>query len=402
MKGISQDKAYSVSEITTVVKEILEQNLNTIWIQGEISNYSSPASGHIYFTLKDENNQIKTAFFGGRKKSFDLDLKDGKKVAVFGRLSIYGKRSEYQIIAEEIQVIGVGELLVEFEKLKKKLSSEGLFDEGKKVSIPEFPEKIGIITSRTGAAIRDILNIISRRYPAVDILIYPVMVQGDAAPPQIIKALKDMDTMGMDVIILTRGGGSMEDLWAFNDEKLAYQIARTDTPVISAIGHEIDFTIADFVSDLRAPTPSAAAELVVPDRQELMENIEAQKNRIKRVISGKVDILDEKLASIAGSYAFKIPFNMYNDYSRELDDLSENLEKSLDNVIKTNDDTLTVISDKLKISNPLNILKKGYSVVYDSATGRIIKDSAEAKEMIRIKLYRGGLEADVKSKYNSN
>lgn len=395
MTGNSRDKAYTVSEITNVVKEILEQNLNTIWIQGEISNFSSPASGHIYFTLKDENNQIKTAFFGGKKKAYDMELKDGTKVAVFGRVSIYGKRSEYQIIAEEVQVIGIGGLLVEFEKLKKRLSTEGLFDASRKVSIPEFPEKIGIITSRTGAAIRDILNIIGRRYPAVDILIYPVMVQGEAAPPQIIRALEDLDTLGLDVIILTRGGGSMEDLWVFNDEKLAYAIAKVETPVISAVGHEIDFTIADFVSDMRAPTPSAAAELVVPDRLELLESLEAKKGKLKTHISNMVKNYEERLDSVSKSYGFKIPFNIYNDHVQRIDELSLDLGKHLDDRLDESEDRLKVIDDRLKIMNPLNILKKGYSVVYDSATGAIIKDAETAGKEIRIKLHKGGLDAEV-------
>jgi exodeoxyribonuclease VII large subunit len=398
MRGNSRDKAYTVSEITNVVKEILEQNLNTVWIQGEISNYSSPASSHVYFTLKDETNQIKTAFFGGKKKAYDLELKDGVKVAVFGRVSIYGKRSEYQLIVEEIQVMGVGGLLVEFEKLKKRLSTEGLFDASRKVSIPEYPEKIGIITSRTGAAIRDILNIISRRYPVCRVLIYPVMVQGEAAAPQIIKAVQEMDSLCLDVIILTRGGGSIEDLWAFNDEKLAYAIVEAKTPVISAVGHEIDFTIADFVADLRAPTPSAAAELVVPDVQELIENLKSQKNRLNIYITNTVKNFEERLDSVSKSYGFKIPFNIYNDHVQRMDELSLELGKRLDDRLQDSDEKLTVINDKLTIMNPLNILKKGYSVVYDSGSGAIIKDSETAGKEIKIKLYKGGLDAEVTGK----
>ncbi|MEI7542360.1 MAG: exodeoxyribonuclease VII large subunit [bacterium] len=398
MFGDSRDTAYSVSEITNIVKEILEQNLKTIWIHGEISNYSCPASGHVYFTLKDENNQIKTAFFGGRRKADDMDLKDGTKVAVLGRVSIYGKRSEYQIIADEIQVVGVGNLLIEFEKLKKRLSIEGLFDASRKLPIPKFPQKIGIITSRTGAAIRDILNILSRRYPSVDILIYPVTVQGDSAPPQIINALQEMDSLNLDVLILTRGGGSMEDLWAFNDEKLAYAIAEVETPIISAIGHEIDFTISDLVSDMRAPTPSAAAELVVPDRQELLDALQAIENKVKTAITYMIDSYEERLDSFAGRYAFKIPFNIFNDHVQRIDELSVSIGKLLDEKITESSDNLKIINDRLKIMNPLNILKKGYSVVYDSANGSIIKDSATAGKSVKIKLYKGSLEADITKK----
>jgi exodeoxyribonuclease VII large subunit len=398
MKGESRDKAFSVTEITNHVKEILEKNINSAWIQGEISNYSSPASGHIYFTLKDENNQIKVAFFGGKRKAGNMDLEDGKKVAVFGRLSIYGKRSEYQLIAEEIQVTGVGDLLVEFEKLKKKLSSEGLFDQGHKVNIPEFPEKIGIITSPTGAAIRDIVNIITRRYPSVQVLIYPALVQGADAAPQVIKALQDMDSMGMDVIILARGGGSIEDLWAFNDERLAYAIYETVTPVVSAIGHEIDFTIADFVSDLRAPTPSAAAELVVPDRAELSETLDSMKSKIRTSIAHMVDMYQERLDNLSKSYAFKLPFQMYTDYAQRVDEIAEGFAGFLDEKLDESSDKVKVIADKLKILNPLNILNKGYSVVYDGETGKILKDSSEAGKTIRVKMHKGILDADVKKR----
>ena len=395
MKGESRDLAFSVTEITTVVKEILEKNLNSVWIQGEISNYSSPASGHVYFTLKDEANQIKVAFFGGRKKAVGLDLEDGKKVAVFGRLSIYGKRSEYQLIAEEIQVTGLGDLLLEFEKLKKKLASGGLFDSQHKVNIPEFPEKIGIITSPTGAAIRDMLNIIRRRYPSVEVLIYPALVQGNDAPPQLIKALNDLDAMGMDVIVLARGGGSIEDLWAFNDEKLAYAIYNASTPVVSAVGHEIDFTIADFVSDLRAPTPSAAAELIVPDRAELEGALDSTGAKLGALITHMVEIYQERLDNLAKSYAFKLPFQMYTDYVQRIDEISEGFAGLLDEKLEASGEKVKVLSDKLKILNPLNILNKGYSVVYDAGTGKILKNSAEAGKSIRVRMHKGSLEADV-------
>jgi exodeoxyribonuclease VII large subunit len=397
MKGSSKDGALSVTELTSAIKEALEQNLHSLWIQGEISNYSSPASGHVYFTLKDENNQIKIAFFGGRKKAAGLNLEDGKKVALYGRVSIYGKRSEYQMIAEEIQVTGLGDLLLEFEKLKKKLSDEGLFGAAHKLEIPKYPQKIGIITSPTGAAVRDIINILKRRYQPVEVLIYPVMVQGAEAPGQIIRGLNDLDCLGMDVIILTRGGGSMEDLWAFNDENLARAIYRAKTPVISAVGHEIDFTIADFVSDLRAPTPSAAAELVVPDSLELSARIEDSRSKLGGVLSRMVELYRERLDKLSGSYAFKLPFQMYTDHVQRVDELGENLSAAVDLAVETAGQKTEVLEGKLRILNPLNILKKGYSVVYDN-DGNIIKDSKTAAENISIALYKGRLEARVTKK----
>ncbi|MCE5301140.1 MAG: exodeoxyribonuclease VII large subunit [Spirochaetia bacterium] len=397
-KGAMNEQALSVTQATNLIKETLEKNVNRLWIQGEISNYSCPASGHIYFTLKDENSQIKAAMFGGARKAESLQLEDGKKIAIFGRISIYGKRSEYQIIAEDIQVIGIGGLLAEFEKLKKRLSEEGLFDRAHKIPIPGYPQNIAIITSISGAAIRDILNILTRRYPDVHVLIVPVMVQGREAPPQIIKALQDTDDLGQDVIILTRGGGSIEDLWAFNDEALARAIYAAKTPVISAVGHEIDFTIADFVADLRAPTPSAAAELVVPDRIKLMGQLSSNRDRLRGAIDRLVEKKHEKLTELAGRYAFKVPFDMYENLSREIDDVSVRLNKAFNQSVNSADDEITVLNDKLKLLNPLNILKKGYSVVYDVVTGSILKDSEKAGKEIKVRLYKGTLDAEVKKK----
>jgi exodeoxyribonuclease VII large subunit len=394
----SKDRALSVTEFTNSVKETLEQSMGKVWVKGEISNYSCPASGHVYFTLKDDTNQVKIAFFHGRSRKISSELKDGKEIIVFGRISIYGKRSEYQIIAEEVEVLGTGDLLVEFEKLKKKLADLGLFDASKKRIIPEFPRHIGIITSPTGAVIRDIINIITRRYNAVELLIYPVMVQGDEAPGQLMEGLKYFNSRDdIDVIILARGGGSIEDLWAFNDEKLAYAISASRVPVISAVGHEVDFTIADFAADLRAPTPSAAAELVVPDAGELLQGLKASAARLVNGLSGMVKGYEERLERAAKSYGFKKPFELFNEYMQRLDDGAVGLAKHLTGFFDAKAERVQVLKEKLGLINPLNVLKKGYSVVYDT-DGGIIKDAARLRvgQEISVALYKGKLGAEVK------
>jgi len=397
---VKRDKEtpYSVTELTKIVKETLEKSLKTLWIKGEISNFSAPSSGHIYFTLKDESNQIKVAFFRGSNRAPGVKLEDGREVIIYGRVSIYGKRSEYQVIAEEISVVGAGDLLAQFEKLKKKLADEGLFDESRKKEIPRFPGKIGIITSPTGAAVRDILNILKRRYRAVEVLIYPALVQGEESPPQVMTGLKEFNKRDdIDVVILARGGGSIEDLWAFNDENLARAIYASQIPVISAVGHEIDFTIADFVSDLRAPTPSAAAELVVPEASEVISGLNSVKKRMLRSLVSAVSMYQERLAGYAKSYAFSVPFELYNDYSRRVDEASTDMKKALGILLEERDKKTDILKDKLNLLNPLNILKKGYSVVYDK-NKKIVKDSRKVNkgDGINMKLYKGTIDAEVK------
>ena len=396
----AKNSAISVTELTNAVKATLEQNVGKLWVKGEISNYSSPASGHLYFTLKDETNQVKVAFFRGNMHKVSPDLEDGRSVAVYGRVSIYGKRSEYQIIAENIEILGAGDLLVEFEKLKKKLADLGLFDDKRKRKIPQFPGRIGIITSPTGAVIRDIINIISRRYNAVELLVYPAMVQGAQAPEQLIEGLNYFNTRDdVDIIILARGGGSIEDLWAFNDENLAQTIYSSRIPVVSAVGHEVDFTISDFVADLRAPTPSAAAELVVPDAGELLSGLKSISARFVNGLTGMVRRYEERLNRAAKSYGFKKPFELFDEYIQRLDDHSEGIDRGILEIVGDKSGDILVLQEKLGLLNPLNILKKGYSVVYDT-NGGIVKDAAKIKigQDINISLYKGKLDATVKEK----
>ena len=278
------EEILTVSQLNNNIKFLLEETFDVVLVEGEVSNLRRPQSGHVYFTLKDEKSQIKAVFFrqfGGYERRNSFELEEGLKVLCRARLNVYLPRGEYQLVVESVEPLGVGALQKAFEQLKAKLFAEGLFDEQYKKPLPFLPEKIGVITSPTGAVIRDILNITKRRFPAADILIAPVRVQGNEAAGEIIQALRNLQSYGnVDVIIIARGGGSLEDMAPFNDEALAREIFRSSIPVVSAVGHETDFTICDFVADLRAPTPSAAAELILPERMELISKINTLKQRM--------------------------------------------------------------------------------------------------------------------------
>lgn len=277
-------EAISVSDLNRQVKVLLEQGLARLWVEGEISNIARPASGHVYFTLKDSAAQIRAAFFRQRQRGPTIGLKNGDQVLVFGRVSLYEPRGDYQLIVEQVEPAGEGALKREFDRLKRKLADEGLFEPERKQPLPTLPARIGVITSPSGAAVRDVLSVLRRRFPAIPVVVYPAAVQGDAAPGELRAALAKANARAeCDVLILGRGGGSLEDLWAFNDEALARAIADSAIPVVSAVGHEVDFTIADFVADLRAPTPSGAAELVVPDAGEWLQDFKALESRIARL-----------------------------------------------------------------------------------------------------------------------
>ncbi len=278
------EAAISVSQLNRRAKSLLEQGIPKLWVEGEISNMARPASGHIYFSLKDEKAQVRAAWFRQRQRGPAIHFKNGDKVLAFGRISIYEARGDYQLIVEQLEPAGEGVLKQRFDALKKKLLAEGLFDEERKQPLPDLPTRIGVITSPSGAAVRDVVSVLGRRFPAVPVVVYPAAVQGDAAPGELIAALETAIRRNeCDVLIMGRGGGSLEDLWAFNDETLARAIVDCPIPVVSAVGHEVDFTIADFVADVRAPTPSGAAEIVVPDQHDWLRRIAALTARLARV-----------------------------------------------------------------------------------------------------------------------
>jgi exodeoxyribonuclease VII large subunit len=296
-----QSSAISVSELNRKARALLEQGIARLWVEGELSNLARPASGHVYFSMKDDFAQIRCAFFRQRQGRSAIDFEDGDQVLVFGRVSIYEARGDYQLIVERIEAAGEGELRRRFEALKKKLVAEGLFDEERKQPLPELPRRIGVVTSSSGAAIRDILTVLGRRFPSVPVIIYPTAVQGEAAAGQIVEALGAVTRRGeCDVAIIARGGGSLEDLWPFNEEIVARAVGDCPIPIVSAVGHEIDFTICDFVADVRAPTPSGAAELVVPDQAEWLRTLASTAQRI--ALLGRRNLEDRFQAKQPGDH----------------------------------------------------------------------------------------------------
>ena len=319
----------TVTELTRRIKSLLEDAVGFVWVVGEVSNLRRPTSGHWYFTLKDADSQLAIVMFKGRNARLKFRLEDGMEVIAGGLVSVYERRGNYQLIAEQLEPRGVGALQLAFEQLKEKLEKEGLFDPEHKKPLPMLPQRIGVVTSPTGAAIRDILNVIERRFSSVHILIRPVLVQGDAAAGQIADAIRDVDRLAnVDVIIVSRGGGSLEDLWAFNEEVVARAIYECETPVISAVGHEIDFTIADFVSDVRAPTPSAAAELVVQERETLIGHVEALEKQLEGRLRQHLDSLRHRLELCTESYVFQRPTEPLRQLAQRVDELTMRAEQT--------------------------------------------------------------------------
>lgn len=318
---------YTVSQITRLIKGKLETEFFEVWVEGEISNLRAPVSGHIYFTLKDDSAQIQIVMFRSRANSLKFNLEDGLKILVCGKVTVYEARGNYQIIADRIEPRGLGALQLAFEKLKGKLSEEGLFDEDNKKPIPEFPQKIGIVTSPTGAAIRDILNILDRRFRGVNVLIAPSRVQGDEAAEEIAEGIKNLNMMkDIDVIIVTRGGGSLEDLWPFNEEIVARAIYRSKIPVISAVGHEIDFTISDFVADRRAPTPSAAAEIAIPSVDELKRKTNNSAKLLIKAFMSFYSELSQSAETLSSTLRILSPIEKVRNFRLRIDEVLSRIE----------------------------------------------------------------------------
>ncbi|MCD6486623.1 MAG: exodeoxyribonuclease VII large subunit [Syntrophobacterales bacterium] len=429
----------TVTELTGAIKGLLESGFDTIWVTGEISNLRRPASGHVYFTLKDESSQIRVVAFRSAAGRIGFDLEDGMKIVCRGKLNVYPARGEYQLIIDAAEPKGLGALQMAFEQLKERLGKEGLFDPSHKKSIPFLPEKIGIVTSPSGAAIRDILNITSRRFSSIDITIAPAAVQGAEAPIEICDAISNLNSVGVDVIIVTRGGGSLEDLFCFNDERVARAIHFSKIPVISAVGHEIDFTIADFVADFRAPTPSAAAELVVPDRKDLVERTRRLKSRLinarsvfLRELGNRLDFIVKGLRDPRGQISdLRIGLDDWNTRlsggMRRVLEMQENiflpanrmlirltpvtriheLRRGVENIRKELDARTRFYMDNLKgmlqknmsaLNNlsPLSVLKRGFGIVR-SSDGTIVRDAAmlAVDDSVDVKVSSGSFKAKV-------
>ena len=362
-----EPKILTVSQLNFYVKSILDsdQRLNYVFLCGEISNLTDHyRSGHIYLSLKDNKSVIRAVMFAGNARNLKFKPMEGMKVICRGRVTLYEATGQYQYYIEDMQPDGIGALYQAYEQLKEKLQSKGLFDESHKKPIPYCPKTIGVITSPTGAAVQDIKNILTRRFPSVNIVLCPVLVQGDNAVPQLVDAVNKLNEYDLcDTIIIGRGGGSIEDLWAFNDENLAYAIYNSHIPVISAVGHETDFTICDFVSDLRAPTPSDGAELAVPDRNEILQNLDAQRQYLSSLMDKKLiennNIVSEITAKLLSLSPDDKIAKLYND----LDFLSQKYENNSNRIFQNTANKIELLATKLESLNPVSILKRGYSVV---------------------------------------
>ncbi|KPK42115.1 MAG: exodeoxyribonuclease VII large subunit [Omnitrophica WOR_2 bacterium SM23_29] len=390
---------YSVTQLTREIKVILEGSFPGVWVEGEISNYNLHSSGHIYFDLKDAESVLHCAFFRNVNQNIKFELKDGLKAICFGRVSVYDRRGQYQLYIDKIEPKGIGELQLAFEQLKQRLEKQGLFDSAHKVPIPILPSRIGIATSPTGAVIRDMLHILRRRFKDLEILIYPVKVQGDTAAQEIAMAVEDFNRLrNVDVLILARGGGSLEDLWAFNEEILARAIYNSEIPIISAVGHEVDYTISDFVADLRAPTPSAAAELVVAKKEEFIERIEGFLIRLKSSLDNAVSILENRLRDLLESPAFKYPFEKIELYEQRLDDLTKSMDRNISHTIDIKSEKFNTVIGKLEVLSPLSVLTRGYSITLHLPKGDVLKDTKGLKrgDKIETRLLKGRVISEVK------
>ena len=433
----------TITEVNNYIKLVLDNNpyLNVIYVKGEISNFKNHTRGHLYFTLKDEGSKLNAVMFAGNTHKLNFNPKDGDNVLVKGRISSYPANGNYQIYVEDMSLDGLGNLYIEFEKLKEKLFKEGLFAEEHKKPIPKYPMKIGVVTAPTGAAVRDIMSTIRRRYPLCEVILFPSLVQGEGAAPNIVKQIETADNYDLDLLIVGRGGGSIEDLWAFNEEIVARAIYNAKTPIISAVGHEPDFTIADFVADLRAPTPTGAAEMAVPTVIDTNAYLNQLKLRLDNNIKTLINNNYINLRNIKNSYILKNPMSLYEVKEQKLDKMIDNLNHMIENIIKNNkynidlylnrinllnpsniiinnqnqiynyvlslnniidkkivnaNHKLEYIINSLNLVNPLNILSKGYSLV--RLKGNLIKKAKDLKinDEINIKFYEGEIKAKVK------
>ncbi len=390
--------AFSVSELNNYIKNIFETNrtLAAVTVKGEISNFTNHRSGHLYFSLKDEDGQIRAVMFRSRAMSLRFMPESGMKVIVHGSVTVYPRDGSYQIYVNSMQPDGIGALYLAYEQLKAKLFEEGLFDEEYKKPIPRYPERIGVITSPTGAAVRDIINVAGRRFPLAKIYLYPALVQGEGAEQTLISALDYLDSSKLvDVIIIGRGGGSIEDLWAFNSEALARKIFETEIPVISAVGHETDFTIADFVSDLRAPTPSAAAELAVPDTRELLVRVDNLFERGAAALLRKSERARERLVRLTEAVSVD-SFVDYLDEKRKIaTDLSHDAHRAVERLLDSLKGRLAVDAGRLDGMNPLSVLTRGYSIIEKNGATVNRVESLDTGDLLELRLSDGKALAKV-------
>ena len=414
------DKYITVSQLTRYIKYKIDNdvNLNEVFLKGEISNFKAHSRGHFYFTLKDENSRINAIMFASNTKKIKFVPTDGMKVLITGKISVFEANGGYQIYVSDMLEDGIGNLYIAFEQLKKKLESEGLFDANKKKLIPKIPRRIGVVTAPTGAAIKDIISTIKRRWPLTEVLLFPSLVQGEEAAEDIVRQIKRSENYDLDTLIVGRGGGSIEDLWPFNEEIVARAIYECKTPVISAVGHEIDFTIADFVADLRAPTPTGAAEMAVPQYGDVVNHLNQLKIRLNVAINNKIENYQQRLNSIKNRNIFRNPIVIYQAKEMIFDSLIERLKYSTVNLFNTKEKELLKIKNsyifknpyqlldkkankylqlvsKLEALSPLLTLKRGYTIT--KKEGKVISSVKEVKksDLLEIELSDGIVKTEV-------
>ncbi|MFH1539972.1 MAG: exodeoxyribonuclease VII large subunit, partial [bacterium] len=384
----SPDKPYSITELTSLVKTLLESEsgLQDVWVAGEVSNLTRHGSGHVYFSLKDENSQMRAVMFRGHAQDGAAEMEEGMMVQALGSVGVYEKRGEYQLYVRRVRPAGLGALFVKFEELKKKLAAEGLFDAERKKPLPEFPWKMAVCTSPTGAAVRDVLNVIERRFPAVEVVIVPAIVQGGEAPASIVGALERADALpGVSVILLVRGGGSLEDLWGFNDERVARAIARCRTPVVSGVGHETDFTIADFTADVRAPTPSAAAEIAVPSMEEVADRIRSERSALVRAARGRVELRGARVEALYARVAPARLLDRVRQLRQQIDERVAGASRGIRRRVEGSMREVAKLRGHLEALDPRKVLGRGYALCYDAETERLIRSVGDVKPARRLR-----------------
>jgi exodeoxyribonuclease VII large subunit len=395
---------FTVSQLNRVVRDLLEAGLPALWLEGEISNFTHHRNGHMYFTLKDEAAEIAAVMFADRNALLRFTPADGQKVIVFGQITLYERRGRYQITIDEMRPAGIGKLQLEFEKLKERLHAEGLFDARFKQPIPRFPERIGIVTSPEGAALRDILKILRERYPVVEVVLFPAKVQGEGASSEIAAAIRSANRYALkiepiDTLIVTRGGGSLEDLWAFNEEPVARAIFESAIPIISAVGHEVDITIADLVADARAPTPTAAAQMAVPDRRELIESARSAQTELEQLICGRIDKYLVRIEMVRRSRGLHRPIQLLREHQQSLDHASELVLRTMKQRLTRSWERWQRFVERLESLNPASVLRRGFSVV-ESEAGQIVRSAAQVcvGERVKIRLHQGRLLSRIEAK----
>lgn len=414
------EKYITITQLTRYIKYKIDNDihLNEVFIKGEISNFKAHTRGHYYFTIKDENSRISAIMFASQTKKIKFRPEDGMKVLVTGKISVYEANGGYQIYVSDMIEDGVGNLYVAYEKLKQKLEKEGLFDKSHKKTIPRIPKTVGVVTAPTGAAIRDILSTIKRRFPLTKVLLFPALVQGEGSKDSIVKQIKRAQDYDIDTLIVGRGGGSIEDMWSFNEEEVAYAIYQSKIPIISAVGHEIDFTIADFVADLRAPTPTGAAELAVPNEEDVRKYMDGLKKRSYHVIQNKISFLNQRLFEIKNKHILKNPISIYQVKEQKFDTILERLKynmltvyqkkenrllnitssyllKSPEKILDNKKNKYIQILSKLETLSPLSTIKRGYSIV--KKDNKVITSCKEIKksDKISLELKDGVIKAEV-------